>query len=118
MVELLALISKRNVLTYREDDSGCYNLCGLQTDHNRQLKSQLILVRRPSMTNRQYVLAIIKGAALILAWGLLLIGLIRYFGIELREPHAPLKFLGFFAVLWLPAQLFTRDVRREMQRRR
>ena len=31
-------------MTYGEDDSGRYNLCGLQTDHNWQLKSQLILV--------------------------------------------------------------------------
>lgn len=44
MVELHGLILRRNVLTQGKDDRRRYDLCGLQTDHNWQLKSQLILV--------------------------------------------------------------------------
>ena len=46
VVGLPGRVLRRNVLTQWEDDSRCYILCGLQTDHNWQLKSQLILVRR------------------------------------------------------------------------
>lgn len=48
MAGLLALMAGRNLLTRQKDAGLCYNLWGSQTDHDWQLKSQLILVRLPN----------------------------------------------------------------------
>ena len=76
--------------------------------------------RKPQgqMTNNEYVVAILKGSAMILAWGLFLVLLMKYLDIKLEGPYAALKFLGFLTIFWLPASYFTKSARREMKRRK